>query len=165
MKLRPENSHSSRLRRKARAAFTLAEVLAALLFMAIVIPVAIEALRVASLAGTVAERKAQASRIAESVLNETLILSNAVLTAQSGTIEEGTREFRYNVRSEPWSQHLTNQVPQRATQSSRVLASQPQPDPMAVSQIAMNLVTVEVLYTVQGREYSVTLDTLLEQNR
>ena len=35
----------------ARAAFTLAEVLAALLFMAIVIPVAVEGLHIASLAG------------------------------------------------------------------------------------------------------------------
>ena len=39
------------------SAFTLAEVLAALLFMAIVIPVAVEALHVASLSGEIATRK------------------------------------------------------------------------------------------------------------
>ena len=43
---------------KPRAAFTLAEVLAALMFMAIVIPVAVEALRTASLAGEVARYRA-----------------------------------------------------------------------------------------------------------
>lgn len=155
------NSRFERARRSA-AAFTLAEVLAALLFMAIVIPVAIEGLRIASLAGTVAERKAQAARIAETVLHENLLLSNAVLTAQSGTIREGTREFRYNVKAEPWSQHLTNQVPSRSSQFGAMLASQPQVDQAAVSQISMNHVTVEVLYTVQGRDYAVMLDTLVE---
>ena len=57
---------SSNVKRR-RAAFTLAEVLAALLFMAIVIPVALEGLRIASLAGQVGERKAAAARVAERV--------------------------------------------------------------------------------------------------
>lgn len=162
MKL-PQQRNNRLARAVARSAgFTLAEVLAALLFMAIVIPVAIEALRVANLAGVVAERKGQAARIAETVLNENLLMSNAVLTAQSGTVREGTREFHYTLKAEPWSQHLTNQIPQRSSQSSGLVVSQPQVDQMAVSQIAMNHVTVEVLYTVQGREYSVMLDTLVE---
>ena len=46
------------------AAFTLTEVLAALLFLAIVIPTAVEALHVASLAGEVAARKGAATRVA-----------------------------------------------------------------------------------------------------
>ena len=41
-------------------AFTLAEVLAALLFLAIVVPTAVEALHVASLGGEVAVRKSAA---------------------------------------------------------------------------------------------------------
>ena len=45
------------------SAFTLAEVLAAMLFLAIVIPAAVEALHVASLAGEVAARKGAAARI------------------------------------------------------------------------------------------------------
>jgi type II secretory pathway pseudopilin PulG len=143
-------------------AFTLAEVLAAMLFMAIVIPVAMQALRVASLAGTVADRKAQATRLAELVLNEALISTNTVLTTQSGTVKEGLREFRYYIRTEPWSQHLTNTMPQQATSPGEMMVSQPEPDQLAVSQISMNLVTVEVLYNVQEKEYSVTLDTLVE---
>ena len=43
-------------------AFTLAEVLAALMFMAIVIPVAVQGLRVSSRAGALAERKREAVR-------------------------------------------------------------------------------------------------------
>ena len=53
--------------RRARAAFTLVEVLAALLFMAIVIPVAVDGLRLANLAGQVGQRKAAAARIAERI--------------------------------------------------------------------------------------------------
>src|SRR5436190_13357159 len=60
----------SRLAACATGAFTLAEVLAALAFMAIVIPVAVNGLRVANLAGQVGQRKAVAARIAERVLNE-----------------------------------------------------------------------------------------------
>lgn len=163
MKLaRRETNHALARGARAAAAFTLAEVLAAMLFMAIVIPVAIQALRVASVAGVVAERKSQAARVAEMVLNETLLMSNAVLTAQSGTLREGDREFRYELTSEPWSQHLTNQIPQRSSQLGSMMVSQPEADPMAVSQVAMNHVTVQVFYDVQDREYSVMLDTLLE---
>src|ERR1700690_495646 len=59
-----------RLRRES--AFTLAEVLAALLFLAIVIPAVVETLHVASLAGEVAARKGAAARVADRVLNESL---------------------------------------------------------------------------------------------
>src|SRR6266567_846947 len=59
-----------------QAAFTLAEVLAALLFMAIVIPVALEGMHVASRAGSVAVRKREAARVAERILNESLVTTN-----------------------------------------------------------------------------------------
>ena len=73
------------LRKRARAAFTLAEVLAALAFMAIVIPVAVEGLRIANLAGEVGQRKAVAARIADRVLNDWIIGSRMQGAAQSGT--------------------------------------------------------------------------------
>src|SRR5215470_12115640 len=85
---------------RARAGFTLAEVLAALLFMAIVIPVAVQGLRVASLAGEVAERKSQAARVAERILHENLVLTNWNKSLQNGTAIEGVREFRYTLRNE-----------------------------------------------------------------
>src|SRR6266513_339917 len=65
------------------AAFTLAEVLAALLFMAIVIPVAVQGLRIASRAGSVAERKSAAARVAEKILNENLVTTNWNRSEQS----------------------------------------------------------------------------------
>ena len=114
--------------------FTLAEVLAALVFMAIVIPVAVEGLRVANLAGQVGTRRATAARIGENVLHE-LILSgqNPGLTAQ-GQIEEGNQLYRWTIHQEPWTID------------------------------AMQLLTVQVLFTVQGRDYDVQLSTLRAQS-
>ena len=119
------------LSKRARAAFTLAEVLAALAFMAIVIPVAVEGLRIANLAGEVGQRKAVAARIAERVLNEWIIGSRMQGTAQSGSIQEGMVHYRWAIRSEPWSE------------------------------ASMNLVTVRVIYPAQGRDYDVRLSTLV----
>jgi len=117
--------------KRARAAFTLAEVLAALACMAIVIPVAVEGLRIANLAGEVGQRKAVAGRVAERVLNEWIIGSRMQGTAQSGAIQEGTVSYRWSIRSEPWSEGT------------------------------MNLVTVRVLYPAQGRDYDVRISTLV----
>src|ERR1700683_344341 len=58
------------LNKRKRRAFTLIEVLAAMLFMAIVIPVAMEGLRMASLGGEVAQRKMVAARLASKIINE-----------------------------------------------------------------------------------------------
>ena len=112
------------------AAFTLAEVLAALLFMAIVIPVAVEALHVSSLAGEVAARKGVATRVADRILNESLVTTNWNHGTQNGTVSEGALDFRWTLSSETWPQD------------------------------AMQLVTAEVKYSAQGNDYSVKLSTL-----
>jgi type II secretory pathway pseudopilin PulG len=115
-------------------AFTLAEVLAALAFMAIVIPVAVEGLRVANLAGQVGQRKVVAARVAERVLNEWVANSQAQGAAQTGVIQEGTQEYRWNLRVQVWNQDTMRQV------------------------------TVEVLYTVQGQSYDVHVNTLMSNS-
>ncbi len=112
------------------AGFTLAEVLAALMFMAIVIPVAVQGLRIASRAGEVAQRKDQAARVAERVLNEHIVMTNWNQSVQSGTLLEGGLQYRWTLRNELWSQD------------------------------AMQLLSVEVVYAVQNQDYSVRLSTL-----
>ncbi len=112
--------------------FTLAEVLAALLFLAIVIPAAVEVLHVASLAGEVAARKSEAARVADRVLSESIVTTNW-MSARSGTITEGTLDFRWTLASQVWSQ-----------------------DPVA----QMQLITAEVKYSAQGKDYSVKMSTL-----
>ena len=112
------------------AAFTLAEVLAAMLFLAIVIPAAVEALHVASLAGEVAVRKGVAARIADRVLNESIVMTNWNLGSQNGTVTEGAEEFRWTLNSQNWPVDT------------------------------MQLLTSEVKFSAQGHDYSVKLSTL-----
>ena len=117
------------------AGFTLAEVLAALMFMAIVVPVAIAALRVASLSGEVAERKAAAARVADRILNETVVTANSHPLPHNGVATENGRPFRWALRSESWPVALTS------TQ-------------------AMQVLTANVTFSAQGRDYVVRLSTL-----
>src|SRR3989442_1394692 len=110
------------------SAFTLAEVLASLVFMAILIPVALEGLSIASRAGEVAARKSEAALVAERILNESVITTNWNSTVQNGTVRQGFRDFRWTLRNDPWDK-----------------------DP---NQNAMRLLSVEVTFAAQGRDYS-----------
>ena len=115
---------------RPKAAFTLAEVMVALLFLAIVIPVAVKAISTASLAGEVAARKGAAARIADRVLNESMVMTNWNNGMQSGTVQEGVLDFHWTLTSQAWPQD------------------------------AMQMVTAEVTYQAQGKDYSVKLSTL-----
>src|SRR5436190_6925788 len=112
-------------------AFTLAEILAALVFMAIVIPVAMHGLQIASRAGAVAERKREAARVAERVLNESVVTTNWNQAVQSGTVVEAEREYRWTLRTETWTEST------------------------------MQLLSVEVTFPVQGQDYTVPMSTLV----
>ncbi|HEX3890041.1 MAG TPA: hypothetical protein VHX90_04235 [Verrucomicrobiae bacterium] len=112
------------------AGFTLVEVLAALLFLAIVIPTAIEALHMATLSGEVAVRKNAAARVADRVLNESIVMTNWNSGTQSGTVTEGASDFRWTLTSQTWPQD------------------------------SMQLLTADVKYSAQGKDYSVKLSTL-----
>lgn len=130
MKFRPRQSNKEA---RGASAFTLAEVLAALAFLAILIPVVVECLNIASRASEVAERKSQAARIAANVLNESIVTTNWSQSSQSGTVEDGTRQYQWTLQDAPWNQ-----------------------DPM-------RQLTVDVKYSVQGRDYSVQLSTLVDE--
>jgi hypothetical protein len=131
--------NSGTLPTSSRSGFTLAEVLAALLFMAIVVPVAIEGLHIAGLAGAVAERKGEAARIAQRVLTENLVTTNWSQSVQSGTTIDGQREFRWTLRTEPWTQ-----------------------DP---AQTALRQLSVQVEFTAQDRKYYVNMSTLVDSSQ
>ena len=73
----------------SRRAFTLVEVLAAMLVMAIVIPVAMQGMSIASRAGILGTRKAAAMRVAERVLNEQFITGQLTQSTASGSVSEG----------------------------------------------------------------------------
>jgi prepilin-type N-terminal cleavage/methylation domain-containing protein len=111
--------------------FTLAEVLAAMLLMAIVIPVAVEALHIASLAGEISTRKAEAARVADAVLNESIVTTNWSQSSLSGTVIENGHEFRWTLKNQLWS-----------------------------ADSMMQLLSAEVSFSAGPRQYTVRLNTL-----
>jgi len=107
--------------------------MAAMLFLAVVIPVAVDVLHVSSLAGEVAARKSEAARVADRILNESIVMTNWGNGLQSGTVTEGTLDFQWKLTSQNWPQ-----------------------DPLA----QMEWLTAEVTFSAQGKNYSVKLSTL-----
>src|ERR1700719_883538 len=86
--------------RSLPAGFTLIEMLAAMLFMAIVIPVALQGLRIASRAGTVAGRKGVAVQLAESKLNELIVTGQWHNSGQGGAYAGRGRAIRGREKNE-----------------------------------------------------------------
>jgi prepilin-type N-terminal cleavage/methylation domain-containing protein len=115
--------------------FTLAEVLAALLLMAILIPVTMHGVTVASRAGMLGQRKTAAIRIAERVLEEQIVSGQMDTATPNGTVVEGNISYPWTLRSDPWVED---------------------------SNITMNIVTVRVEFSVQGNTYDVAASTLYD---
>jgi type II secretory pathway pseudopilin PulG len=124
---------NSTVKKGRRAGFTLTEVLAALVFMSIVIPVAIMGLRTASLAGVVAQRKVLAARVAERLINETVVTRQWTQSVRKGTVFEGPYQFQWYLHNELWKRDSMRQI------------------------------TAQVDFTAQGSVYSVVLTTLVQQ--
>ena len=100
-------------------------------FMAIIIPVTIDGLRIASAAGELAIRKAEAVRVAQRELNEFVVTSSGGLTTQSGTVQESGHDYHWALHSELWPQD------------------------------SMQLLTMEVTFVARDRTYSTHLSTLV----
>jgi hypothetical protein len=137
MQFKPTSSKSPGAR--LASGFTLVEVLAALVFMAIVIPTAVQGLRVANLAGQVGQRKAVAARIAERMLNEAIITRQWQSGSPSGVVQDGSMQYRWLTRTAPWNQ-----------QSQQI------------QQNVLRLLTVQVTFPVQGQDYDVRLSTVVD---
>jgi len=118
----------------ARTGFTFVEVLAALAFMAIVVPVAMRGVQIASRAGTVAERKGVATRLAETKLQDLVATGDWRSGVQQGQFNGQWKDYRWRSLNAPWSQD------------------------------SMRMISVEVTYAVQNQDYTVLLDTLVINN-
>jgi type II secretory pathway pseudopilin PulG len=110
----------------------MAEVLAALLLMAIIVPVAMQGVQIASRAGTLGQRKAAAMRVAERVLNELIATDGLTQSTGSGTVAEGDQAYAWTMQTETWPED------------------------------AMNVVTVRVVFNVQGNDYNVSLSSIYD---
>jgi hypothetical protein len=75
-------------------------------------------------------RKGEAARVADRVLNQSLVMTNWSSGPQSGTADEGSDEFHWTLNSQNWPKD------------------------------SMELLTAEVTFDAQGRNYSVRMSTL-----
>jgi len=113
--------------------FTFAELLAAMVFVAIVIPVAVHGLTIANRAGVVADRKRVAAQLADRLLTEIIVTDDWRDGNRQGDFGEQRPGYRWIIDNDAWEED------------------------------AMRMVSVEVFFEVQGREYSIRLTTLVEE--
>ena len=118
-------------RRLSVAGFTLVEVLAAMAFLAILVPVLVSALSTANRGAITAERAARAAQLAESKLNELLIESTWSSGSNSGDFGEDWPGYHWELQSINWAENSE-----------------------------MTELTLLVYYPVQGQERSLELSTL-----
>jgi type II secretory pathway pseudopilin PulG len=118
-------------------AFTLVEVLAALLMMAIIIPVALQGMSIVSRAAVLGEHKVAAMRVADRVLNTQIAnlgQGQPVPSSASGTETEGDMTFPWTMQTSPWPTDTMTEM------------------------------TVRVTFTLQGHAYEMSLGTLFDPN-
>jgi type II secretory pathway pseudopilin PulG len=144
------NRTHGRAGRFRSSAFTLAEVLMAMVMMAIVIPVAVHALRIATLAGEVSQRKTIAARVGERLLNENIIGTQTTVAAQNGTEVVGPYEFHYVIKDEPWA----------PLAASGVVTSPNGVNQSVVSSATIHQISADVSFAAQDKTFTVHLSTL-----
>lgn len=96
------NSIHLRSTQKNERGFTFAELLAAMLFTALVIPIALEGIHLANRASVYSERKITATRLAENKLNELVATNTWNQSSRQGQFERFTA-YRWEVMTEPWT--------------------------------------------------------------
>jgi len=109
------------------------ELLAAIVFVAIVIPVAVRGITIANRAGVFAERQRIAAELADKKLTELTIADEWRYEREEGDFGEEWKDYRYIFKDEAWETDT------------------------------MRLVTVEVFFSVQNQEHSIRLSTLVAE--
>lgn len=124
--------------RQPAEAFTLMEVLAAMMFLAILVPAVVAALSLSTRISTLAERRAVAAELAENQLNEELIANSW----QTGGATQG--DFGADYPGYSWQMTQTSWDGGGQTAANN-----------------MTELTMEVTFLVQGQAQSVKLTTLV----
>ena len=100
--------------------------------MAILIPVTVHGVSVASRAGTLGQRKATAMRIAERVLEEQIVTGQLATATPYGSVVDGDPAYPWTMTSDPWTED------------------------------SMTVLTVRVSFDVQGTTFDVAASTLYD---
>jgi len=119
------------VRRDRREAFTLVEVLATLLLLAITLPVAMKGISLAAAAASVARQRTEAASLAQGKMDELLATGDWQVGRQSGDFSPEWPDYGWRADVSEWDGS------------------------------ALQLLTVEVRWTAQGHERALALDTLV----
>src|SRR5687768_1952130 len=127
------NVRSSQLphARASRGGFTLPEVLATLLLVAIVLPSVMQGISLATAAAGTARQRSEATALAESKLNELVATNQWQSGGLSGDFGEQWREYSWQAEVQSWVEPSARQL------------------------------QVHVVWTARGRNYDVALSTLV----
>ena len=117
--------------------------------MAVVVPVAVQGLHIAALAGEVSQRKAQAMRIAEKVLNETIVTGQWNSEFARAAPSRRGRSNTGAVRNEPWS----------ALAGIAAMNTSNGVNQGVVNGTTLHQLTVDVSFPAQSQTYAVHLST------
>ena len=96
--------------RHGLAAFTLAEVLAAITIIAIVLPVAMQGISIATGLASVTRQRAEAVALAESKLNELVITNQSQTAAISGDFAPQHPDYRWEALASDWEEANMRQL-------------------------------------------------------
>lgn len=119
-------------------AFTLVEVLAALVLIAIVLPVVMQGVTMATDIASQTRRKTQAAGLAQAKLNELIVTGEWENGAQSGDFSPDFPEIKWQTQSEAWQEDGTG--------------------------VEVYQVDIVVSWTARNREQSIRLSTLARSN-
>jgi hypothetical protein len=114
-------------------AFTFVEILASMLFLAILIPTVMSALALSNRAGVLAERTSTAIQLAENRLGEMLVDGTWATGAGGGDFGGDWPGYRWELKSADWPEDTMTEL------------------------------TISVYFEVQGREQNVQLTTLASE--
>jgi type II secretion system protein I len=118
-------------RARSRAGFTLPEVLATLLLVAIVLPSVMQGISLATAAAGTARQRSEATALAESKLNELVATNQWQSGGLSGDFGEQWREYTWQAEVQSWVEPTARQL------------------------------LVHVVWNARGRNYDVALATLV----
>ena len=120
--------------------------------LALVVPVVSEGLRLASLAGELSQRKTLAMRIADRVLNETIITGQWNQTGRGANEQSGAVTYKWTLHNDPWialNSTIPNTTPNGITNTF-------------VNPNNLHVLTVDVSFPAHGQTYAVHLSTVVD---
>ena len=124
----------------------------ALGLIAVITPVVAQGLKLASKAGEVSQRKALAMRVAERVLNETIVTGNWNNTGSGGIENEGVIPVHWSIRNESWTAlgNMTSVNTANGINQAYVNGNN------------LHLLSVDASFQAQGQTYTVHVSTVVD---